>query len=76
VGAQFARPGIDNGKFLLDTEGENMIFGAHQADQCCAKNCTLSPRMNVAAVADRGPASPIPATLFTQKCARLPCENR
>jgi hypothetical protein len=29
VGAQFARPGIDNGKFLLDTEGENMIFGAH-----------------------------------------------
>jgi hypothetical protein len=29
VGAQFARHGIDNGKFLLDTEGENMTLGAH-----------------------------------------------
>jgi len=29
VRAQFPRRRIDNGKFFLDTEGENMIFGAH-----------------------------------------------
>ena len=29
VRAQFPGLGIDDGKFLLDTQGEDVIFGAH-----------------------------------------------
>src|SRR5882757_4937753 len=32
VRAQFPRRGINNRKFLLDAEGENMIFDAHLVD--------------------------------------------
>src|SRR5438132_1796125 len=44
VRAQLPRLGIDNGKFLLDAQGEDVIFETHEQSQCCAKNRTLSSR--------------------------------
>ena len=37
VRAQLARLGIDDGKFFLDAEGEDMIFDAHFGQLTCPK---------------------------------------
>jgi hypothetical protein len=35
VRAQLPRLGIDDGKFLLDAEGKDVIFGTHLVQQQC-----------------------------------------